>query len=208
MVERALQKHAPDVHRCFAKALADRLVSEIDEDGFWVFAYGSLIWNPGFDHIDMRRSVAQGWRRSFCLNLVGWRATPQVPGLMLALQRGGACVGVAYRLPDDEPHARMMRLLRREINYHEDVAWLRWLTLRGADKVFRALTFYCAAPGDPDFVNLDVATQATRMARAVGPAGSCAEYLYKTVSHLEALGIRDRYLWQLQQMVAAQIEAL
>ena len=47
------------------EALADRLVSEIDEDGFWVFAYGSLIWNPGFDHIVMRRSVAQGWRRSF-----------------------------------------------------------------------------------------------------------------------------------------------
>jgi cation transport protein ChaC len=188
-------------------AVADRFLAEIGEDPFWIFAYGSLIWKPDFEHVEALRSIAHGWRRSFCLKLTGWRATLETPGLMLALQRGGACTGVAYRMPADQPQARMLRLLRREIAYHEDVPWLRWLTVRGADGPFRALAFYCTTE-DPDVLSLGLDEQAEWIARAVGPAGSCAEYLHNTVSHLEALGIRDRYLWTLQAKVAAEIDRL
>ncbi len=75
--------------------LADRLVSQLNGGQFWVFAYGSLIWKPEFEHVEARRGTVHGWRRSFCLRILDWRATPDQPGLMLALQRGGACAGVA-----------------------------------------------------------------------------------------------------------------
>ncbi|OYW57762.1 MAG: hypothetical protein B7Z31_09180 [Rhodobacterales bacterium 12-65-15] len=188
-------------------ALADRLLADLGTQPFWLFAYGSLIWKPDFEHEAALRCIAHGWRRSFCLKLTGWRATQAVPGLMLALKRGGACTGIAYRMPPDQPQARMLRLLRREIAYHEDIDWLRWLTVRGAGGTFRALAFYCTSE-DPDILNLSLEEQATWIARAVGPAGSCAEYLHNTVVHLEALGIRDRYLWALQRRVAEEIDRL
>lgn len=189
-------------------SLASRLVDQIQGSAFWLFAYGSLIWRPDFEHVEARRGVVHGWRRSFCLRIVNWRATPDQPGLMLALQRGGACTGVAYRMPEDDPQARMLRLLRREISYHEDLPWLRWVTVRGEGVPIRALAFYCAPPGDPDVEQLSTEEQAWRISRAAGHAGTCAEYLYNTVSHLEALGIRDSYLWNLQALVAAEIDRL
>jgi cation transport protein ChaC len=188
--------------------LADQLLVNLGDAPFWVFAYGSLIWKPDFEHVEARRCIAHGWRRSFCLKLTGWRATPETPGLMLALQRGGACAGVANRMPPDQPHARMLRLLRREIAYQEDIPWLRWLTVRGASDPFRALAFYCADDEDPDILNLGLDEQAAWIARAVGHAGSCAEYLHNTVAHLEALDIRDSYLWALQARVAAEIDRM
>jgi cation transport protein ChaC len=188
-------------------ALADRLLDDLGPVPFWVFAYGSLIWKPEFEHVEARRTVAHGWRRSFCLKLTGWRATPETPGLMLALQRGGACTGVAYRMPPDKPQERMLRLLRREITYHEDIPWLRWLTVRGTGAPIRALAFYCTS-ADPDVLSLELDEQAAWIARAVGHVGSCAEYLHNTVTHLEALGIRDSYLWALQAKVAAEIDRL
>lgn len=190
------------------EAVAERLVAELAGGAFWLFAYGSLIWRPDFEHVETQRGVVHGWRRSFCLRILNWRATPDQPGLMLALQRGGACTGVAYRMPEDDPRGRMLRLLRREIVYHEDLPWLRWVTVRAPEGPIRALVFYCAPEGDPDVERLTLDEQAQRLALAVGHVGSCAEYLYNTVSHLEALGIRDRYLWDLQARVAAEIERL
>lgn len=188
--------------------VAHRLLDEIGTGPFWIFAISSLIWKPAFEYVEARRSVAHGWRRSFCLEIKHWRATPEQPGLMLALRRGGACTGVAYRMPDDEPHARMIRLLRREMEFHEGLPWLRWLNVRAGGQVFRALAFYCAPSDDPDVVTMTDADQAVLLARAAGYMGSCAEYLHNTVSHLEALGIHDRYLWALQARVAAEIDRL
>lgn len=152
--------------------------------------------------------MLHGWRRSFCIHLESWRATPEQPGLMLALARGGSCRGMAYRLPDAGRMEAMEALLRREIGYEVDLASVRWLTLRGAAGVMRALVFY-AAPLDPAIhVCLPVEEQARRIARAAGHMGSCAAYLHHTVRHLEELGIRDRYLWELQRRVAEEIAAL
>lgn len=189
-------------------AQAGHLVADLDGGPFWIFAYGSLIWNPEFEHVEARRGIVHGWRRSFCIHITNWRGTPETPGLMLGLARGGACTGVAYRMPEDDPQGRMLRLLRREVSFHEDLPWLRWVTVRGDGGPIRALAFYCAPPGDPDVVLLPTDEQARRLARAVGFKGSCAEYLQNTVSHLEALGIRDRYLWDLQARVAAKIDRL
>ncbi|MFM7445672.1 MAG: gamma-glutamylcyclotransferase, partial [Tabrizicola sp.] len=71
--------------RADREAVADRLVADLAGGPFWVFAYGSLIWKPEFEHVEERRGRVHGWRRSFCLCIEDWRATPDQPGLMLAL---------------------------------------------------------------------------------------------------------------------------
>lgn len=190
------------------EALCDRLCAEVPDEGFWIFTYGSLIWKPAFEHVASGVARLHGWRRAFCMNLVNWRATPDEPGLMLALAPGGSCRGVAYRMPDDDRRGRIMRLLRREVFAHEDLAWMRWLTVRMPDgSAIRALTFFCAASGDPDYVKLPFAAQVERLSRAVGHAGSGADYLRNTVVGLQSVGIHDAYLWRLQAAVARQIRA-
>ena len=72
------------------RALARELVADIGEAPFWLFAYGSLIWNPAFEFAEARRATAHGWKRDFCIHLDGWRGTPEQPGLMLALSPGGS----------------------------------------------------------------------------------------------------------------------
>lgn len=187
---------------------AARLLAEAGEGPVWTFAYGSLIWKPAFEAADAVPCVLHGWRRSFCIHLESWRATPDQPGLMLALARGGSCRGMAYRLPDAGRLEAMEALLRREIGYEVDLASVRWLTVRGAAGVMRALVFY-AAPLDPAIhICLPMEEQARRIARAAGHMGSCAAYLHHTVRHLEQLGIRDGYLWKLQRLVAEEIAAL
>ncbi|TIW79521.1 MAG: gamma-glutamylcyclotransferase, partial [Mesorhizobium sp.] len=113
-------------------ALATRLAGEADEGPLWVFAYGSLIWKPAFESVEQQRASAHGWHRSFCLDLVRWRGSAEQPGLMMALERGGRCDGVVYRLPDGEKPAQIERLLRREIDDHESVASVRWVPVRTA----------------------------------------------------------------------------
>lgn len=187
--------------------LALRLLRESEGLPLWVFVYGSLLWNPAFDHEERRRAVVRGWRRAFCLSIRNYRATPATPGLMLALARGGSCLGAVFRLPDDDRDARILRLLRREVAYREDIPALRWVNAATPEGRVRALAFYCAHAADGDYIYLPEEEQARRLATAVGHAGSCAEYLRNTVVHFEELGIRDTYLWRMQAMVAAEIDA-
>lgn len=111
-------------------AFATRLALDCGRSPLWLFVYGSLLWNPALDHVEQRRAVVHGWRRAFCLSIRNYRATPQAPGLMLALARGGCCLGAVFRLPDGEREALVLRLLRREISYLEDVPAVRWVNAR------------------------------------------------------------------------------
>ena len=128
-------------------ALAARLAGEADEGPLWVFAYGSLIWKPAFESVEQQRASAHGWHRSFCLDMVRWRGSAAQPGLMMALERGGRCDGVIYRLPDGEKPAQIERLLRREIDDHESVASVRWVPVRTARGRVRALGFWVGVKG-------------------------------------------------------------
>src|ERR1700738_1874881 len=80
-------------------AMLETLLVEYKPEELWVFAYGSVLWNPEFEFLESRRATASGWHRSFCLKLTRWRGTRELPALMLALDRGGSCNGLAYRLP-------------------------------------------------------------------------------------------------------------
>jgi cation transport protein ChaC len=187
-------------------AIAHRLLEEAGSDPLWIFAYGSLIWKPTFETVETRRATAVGWHRSFCLEMKSWRGTPETPGLMMALDRGGRCYGVAFRLSDQRRQAELIQTVRREIVFHEMFDMVRWVPLQTASGTLRALVFWAGPrPGRGISLKLPLDEVAQTLARACGHAGSCAEYLYNTVSHLEELGIRDRNLWRLQQLVADEI---
>jgi cation transport protein ChaC len=189
-----------------AAAIAQRLSAEAGDGAVWVFAYGSLIWKPAFVPAEGRRATAHGWRRSFCIRLAGWRATPEAPGLMLALAPGGSCAGLVFRLDPATAAADLAGLVRRETPFHELAGNARWIRVATAEGALRALAFYASPVGTTVEHALSPQAVAQRLATACGHAGSCAEYLYNTVAHLEAEGIHDRGLWRLQRLVAEEIE--
>jgi cation transport protein ChaC len=185
--------------------MARRLADRHEGADLWVFAYGSLIWKPEFETVESRRATAFGWHRSFCLVLESWRGTPQQPGLMMALERGGRCDGVAYRLPPGDTAQRIERLLRREMTYRENATAVRWVKVMTAEGPVETLGFWIGPTGQRIASKLPLGEVAWILARACGHIGSGAEYLYNTVLHLEELGIRDRNLWTLQKLVAEEI---
>jgi cation transport protein ChaC len=188
--------------------LAHRLAASRGGEDLWLFAYGSLIWKPEFETVEKRRATAFGWHRSFCLELNSWRGTPDQPGLMMALERGGRCDGVIHRLPAGDLEKQIERLLRREMTYRENAGAVRWLPTVTAEGPVRALGFWVGPTGPRIASKLPLATVAATLARACGHLGSGAEYLYKTVSHLEEFGIHDRNLWTLQKLVADEIRMM
>jgi glutathione-specific gamma-glutamylcyclotransferase len=180
---------------------------EADHDETWIFAYGSLIWKPACDFVEMRTGLLHGWHRAFCL---GWnnrhRGSPERPGLMLALDRGGACNGVLYRLPADRRDESLIKLFEREMGWRPSPFPPRMVTVRSGERAVRALTF-CIDRNSGRYVSgLSEAQIADVLATAVGTRGSMAEYLYATVAHLEEIGIHDPHLWRLQNLVAERIE--
>jgi cation transport protein ChaC len=190
------------------ETLASRLSSEADAGPLWVFTYGSLIWKPAFESVERQRATAFGWHRSFCLDMVRWRGSAEQPGLMMALERGGRCNGVIYRLPEGEKPLQIERLLRREISDHESIGSVRWLPVHTAQGRLMALGFWVGVTGRGTSLRQPLENVVRVLARACGHVGSGAEYLYNTVSHLEAFGIRDRNLWRLQELVADEIRSI
>jgi glutathione-specific gamma-glutamylcyclotransferase len=173
--------------------------------GFWVFAYGSLIWKPVFTALEERLAVAPGWHRAFALRLTRWRGSPDQPGLMLGLDRGGSCRGIAYRLPEAGLAETVAVLLRREMSAKPATNVPRWIKLRTSGGPLPALAFTLNRAGPAYTGKLLSEEIVESLASAVGHGGSCAEYLYNTVTHLEARGIRDSTLWRLQYLVAERL---
>ena len=195
----------PDDH---AHAMDTLLGPERGHGEVWIFAYGSLIWKPACDFVDMRTGLVRGWHRAFCL---GWnnrfRGSDANPGLMLALDRGGACNGVLYRLPTGKIDQNMVKLLEREMGWLPSPFPPRWVNVKSGDRTIRAITFCIDRQSGRYVSGLSVEQIADMLATAVGSRGSMAEYLFATVQHLEDMGIHDPHLWQLQSLVADRIEA-
>jgi cation transport protein ChaC len=173
-----------------------------DGGGFWVFGYGSMIWQPGFDFADRRIATLRGYRRAFCMSSIVYRGTPEAPGLVLALDRdgAGACVGVAYRVPVAGAAATLAYLRARELvsdAYTE--AWLP-VAIDGGPTV--EAVAYVSNPDHAQYCGgLSLEAQAEVIARAFGPRGRNVDYLLNTVDSLEALGLHDPELARLAEMV-------
>lgn len=189
--------------------MVETLLKEHRRRDLWVFAYGSLIWKPEFEPAGQCRATAHGWHRAFCLRIRRWRGTAEFPGLMMALDRGGCCQGVAYRLPAGNHSAQLHRLVRRETTMKPATNVARWIDIRCDGGERRKALAMTANPKGPAYTGrIGLPEVARILARAAGHWGSGAEYLFNTVYHLDQFGIRDRNLWRLQELVAQEILTL
>ncbi len=172
-----------------------------------LFAYGSLIWKPDFDHVDEQIGVARGWHRAFCFRIPRFRGTVDQPGLMMALDRGGQCRGVLYELPAHGLERQFHRLFRREFTSKPANSIPRWISVMTGSGPVQALAFVMNRSSPVYAGRLPLEDVAEVLARACGHWGTGAEYLLNTVSHLEAKGIHDSSLWRLQHLVALAIDS-
>lgn len=176
------------------------------EADLWVFAYGSLIWRPGFAYAERRPARLKGYRRRFCMSSIHYRGTPERPGLVLALDAaaGGACAGLAYRVERAEAAGVHAYLRERElVSYAYDEARLTVALDDGAS--VEALA-YVTNPAHPQYRGgLTLEEQAAVIAAARGPMGPNAEYLLQTEAALVALGLEDPDLRALADLVRGRL---
>ena len=168
---------------------------------FWVFGYGSLMWRPGFAHVETSVARLHGFRRALCIHSHIHRGTPQRPGLVLGLDHGGSCVGMAFRVLESDREEVMAYLRERELvtNVYRE----RELNVRldGSGRQVRAVG-YVVDRGHSQYAGrLDVEDAARRVAGAAGQSGANEEYVLNTLEHMRALGIRDAWL----EAVAARV---
>jgi cation transport protein ChaC len=182
-------------------------LSEKPPGSLHVFAYGSLIWKPAFEHARMVPGTAQGWRRSFCLRLTRFRGTAQQPGLMMALDRGGTCEGFVQQLHDGREYEELQKLWRREMTMKPPGNKPCWIEVKVEQSSVLAIAFTANAERPNYAADLSPEEIADTLSIACGHWGSGADYLHQTVNALEAAGIHDPYLWQLQELVAERIMA-
>jgi cation transport protein ChaC len=162
-----------------------------DSDGsLWVFGYGSLMWRPGFAYARRYKALLRGWRRSLCVFSHVYRGSPERPGLVLGLDRGGACPGVAFEVDAAlrEPTIRYLRE-REQVTavYLERVAPI---TLEAGDRVL-AVTYVADRLHDQYAGRLDREAMLAYVRSGKGKSGDNAEYVLETNDHLLALGVRD-----------------
>jgi cation transport protein ChaC len=173
----------------------------------WLFGISSLIWKPETAFEEKRMALVRGWHRRFCL---GWdyryRGSREEPGLMMALDRGGQCMGVAYRLPEPGLEAELHKLMRREMSMVPSAFPWRWVDAATDQGPLKVLTFTMDRKSPRYIAGLSEDQMVDMLATARGFRGSMAEYLLSTVSMLESLGIHDRKLWRLQALVAERID--
>lgn len=170
----------------------------------WLFAYGSLMWKPDFPHAERLTARVQGYHRSFCLWQRRYRGNRDNPNLMLALDAGGACCGVAYRIAAPNVASKVSSTWRRELV--GDGYRPRWVSARTDQGPVEAVTFVANRDNEERYTGrLPEEVVARHIAEACGEKGSGAEYLLETVLALERLRLRDSRLWRLQRLVAAHL---
>lgn len=170
----------------------------------WVFAYGSLMWRPGFRFQDTQPALLHGWRRTLCIKSIHYRGTPDCPGLVMGLDRGGSCRGWAYQVSAADRLATVDYLDARELptrTYHA-----RFLPLRLEDGRKVVAYGYVADTAHPQYAgSLAVAAQADMVVAAQGREGPCREYLANTVQHLDRMGLPAGPLHRVLQAVDAAL---
>lgn len=176
----------------------------IGQGDLWVFAYGSLIWHPGFAFDDKRTALLTGYRRAFCMTSIHYRGTPDSPGLVLSLDAdpAGYCFGIAYHVAAADAEAVLAYLRERElVSYAYDE---RRLPVVAGEETVEAIT-YVSNRAHPQYVgDLSPEAQADIISRASGARGANADYLLNTVESLEALDLHDPDLVDLARLVRAK----
>jgi len=180
-----------------------RAILDLHETGadVWLFGYGSLVWNPIVHYEERRVARLRGFHRSFCLWSHVNRGSRQKPGLVLGLDAGGSCRGVAYRIAGRHATDELRLLWRREMvlgAYRP-----RWAKIDAAGETVRAIAFFINREHRNYAGKLPLETVIKALVSARGQLGTPAEYLLETVRGLIEHGVRDSYLLELRKRVLA-----
>lgn len=162
-------------------------------EDLWVFAYGSLMWNPGFDYLEVVPGNVEGFHRSLCVLSTIYRGTPDNPGLVLGLDQGGSCCGLTFRVRAD--------LIQDTVKYLDErekvtrVYTSEFVTTKLRDgRTVEAYTFVVKRDHDQFAGELSLDQQACLVARGLGKNGTALEYLTNTIDHITELGLHDAEL--------------
>jgi cation transport protein ChaC len=203
----SLSKYTPATETDFDR-MTERVLSRRPAGPIKIFAYGSLIWKPTFEATGRQVARAQGWHREFSMIMRGFRGTPEAPGLMMTMMSGGQCRGVSFEIDEREAEDTVRNLVERELPFVETGDDYRWIDLTTENGREKALVFWAGPTGEGIARGLPPAEAAQMIARACGWLGSNAEYLRNTILSLEEHDIHDARLWQLQRLVAAEIDRI
>lgn len=179
----------------------ERQISLPDGD-LWIFGYGSLMWRPDFPYLDARLARLHGYRRALCVWSWVHRGTEQLPGLVMGLDRGGSCIGRAYRVAAEARSAALEYLHDREMATPVYQPHLTTIQLDG--HATPGLVFVVDR-GHPQYAGtLHSERAADVVIRGVGQSGANPDYLSAMVAHLDELGIHDAKLAQIHDLVLAR----
>lgn len=165
------------------------------EGELWVFGYGSLMWRPGFYHEEAIPGLLKGAHRAMCIYSIVHRGTPESPGLVLGLDQGGACRGVAFRVRPGHEQETLDYLREREqvtTVYRESSRQVQLLD--GSERRVRAVCYLVDRNNGQYAGRLSLDEQAEIVMRSRGQSGANLDYVLNTVRHLEDAGVHDRLL--------------
>jgi len=182
--------------------LATALFKDASMSELWVFGYGSLIWRPGFPFVERRPARLAGAHRALCVYSWVHRGTPERPGLVLGLDRGGTCRGVAFRVAALDRDAVVDYLREREQVTSVYLERLREIRFDDGGRA-EALTYVVDRHHGQYAGKLEEDTQFTIIAGAAGRSGANRDYVVNTAAHLAELGMPDRLLSRLAARLAA-----
>jgi cation transport protein ChaC len=169
----------------------------------WIFAYGSLMWDPGFEPVARHGAVLRGYRRALCILSIRNRGTRDKPGLALGLCRGGSCRGLAFCIAARDVAATCRTLWAREMPTRAYIPKLLPARLDDNSRV-TALTFV-ARPGHPQVVgDLPLEHAAELVVQGKGLYGTSLDYLREVIQHLDCFRIADSPLHRIHQLAEAK----
>jgi cation transport protein ChaC len=193
-----------------------RRLSPPSGEDFWIFAYGSLMWNPGFAFLESHPALIRGYHRAFCVESTHYRGTKERPGLVLGLDRGGACRGRAYKVCRTQGRSVTDYLHEREmLSGIYEPRWLKATLLPAAGSpmevpsprppplVVKAAA-YVVDRRHEGYRRLPPQRMADLILQGSGTTGTNVAYLENTVRHLDELGVADGPLHDLLRLVAAR----
>jgi cation transport protein ChaC len=187
-------------HEAHLQPHPDATYPELPAGDLWVFAYGSLLWRPGFGYLQRLPARLYGYHRSLCVWSHTHRGTEHQPGMVLGLDRGGSCRGCVYQVAASQTLRVSRYLFAREMPTPVYHACFHPVQLQSGQRV-QALTFIVDRQS-PQYAGRLSATQIARHLRqARGISGSSRDYLTNTIEHLELLGLHDPHLSEIANLL-------
>ncbi|MGJ4906287.1 gamma-glutamylcyclotransferase [Bradyrhizobium sp. HKCCYLS2058] len=175
---------------------------DLPDGDLWVFGYGSLMWRPGFDFVEQVPARLIGEHRALCVYSFVHRGTPEKPGLVLGLDRGGACRGIAFRVAADKRDETIAYLRAREqvTSVYREVTRSVWLENEARERV--SALVYVVDRGHVQYAGrLSPQEQLRHVRQGHGQSGANRDYVISTVKAIEAQGFRDTQLHRLATML-------